>query len=101
LVEYVAVAGWVDCTETFSSSPKLFTILSGERPRRGSLAKWKHTLATLQKHRCFYCEGAELRKPEVDHVLPWSYVLEDRTWNLVLSCDECNGSKSNRLPGVS
>ncbi len=25
-------------------------------------------------------------------------MLEDRTWNLALSCHECNGAKSNRLP---
>ncbi len=63
LVEYVAVAGWVGFTETFSSSPKLFTKLSGEKPNRGSLAKWRSALAALQNDRCFYCGGEDLSKP--------------------------------------
>ncbi len=35
--------------------------------------------------------------PEVDHVLPWSFVLEDKTWNLVLTCRNCNNEKRDRL----
>jgi CRISPR/Cas system Type II protein with McrA/HNH and RuvC-like nuclease domain len=34
----------------------------------------------------------------IDHVIPWSFVLEDRIWNLVLSCRECNCGKSDRTP---
>jgi hypothetical protein len=34
---------------------------------------------------------------EVDHLLPWSFVLEDRTWNLVLACRKCNNGKRDRL----
>jgi hypothetical protein len=29
--------------------------------------------------------------------LPWSFVLEDRTWNLVLACRNCNNGKRDRL----
>lgn len=47
---------------------------------------------------CFYCE----RKLEdlvihVDHFIPRSYVGEDKLWNLVLSCSECNLNKSDSL----
>src|SRR5262249_44718132 len=27
----------------------------------------------------------------------WSFVLEDRTWNLVLACRKCNNEKRDRL----
>jgi hypothetical protein len=37
---------------------------------------------------------------EVDHVLPWSFVLEDKTWNLVLACPRCNNEKRDRLTDV-
>jgi hypothetical protein len=30
-------------------------------------------------------------------VLPWSFVLEDRTWNLVLACRKCNNEKRDKL----
>jgi hypothetical protein len=98
MIDYVAVAGWVNFTEGFSSSPKLVTKLSGEKHKRGSLAVWRKSLAEIQAEKCFYCDTTAIDKPEVDHVLPWSYVLEDRTWNLVLSCGRCNGTKSDRLP---
>jgi HNH endonuclease len=38
--------------------------------------------------------------PEVDHVLPWAFVLEDKTWNLVLSCRKCNNEKRDRLTSM-
>jgi hypothetical protein len=33
----------------------------------------------------FYDESHNMTSAEVDHLLPWSFVLEDRTWNLVLA----------------
>jgi 5-methylcytosine-specific restriction endonuclease McrA len=51
----------------------------------------------MQAGKCFYCETADLGAPEVDHVLPWTFVLEDRTWNLVLACRKCNNMKRDRL----
>ena len=41
-----------------------------------------------------------MSSPEVDHVLPWSFVLEDKTWNLVLACRKCNNDKRDRLTDV-
>jgi len=34
----------------------------------------------------------------VDHVIPWSYLLADPPWDLVLTCTGCNSSKSDTLP---
>ncbi len=94
----MAVAGWAKFTEVFCSSPKLITKLSREKPKRGSLTHWRVALGGFQQQRCFYCDSSDLASPHVDHVLPWSFILEDRTWNLVLSCSQCNGAKSDRLP---
>ena len=49
------------------------------------------------KRRCFYDEPHQMTFPEVDHVLPWSYVLENRTWNLVLARRSCNNEKRDKL----
>jgi hypothetical protein len=38
---------------------------------------------------------------EVDHVLPWSFVLEDKAWNLVLTCRKCNNGKRDRLANLN
>ena len=51
----------------------------------------------IQKGKCFYDPTHDMDSPEVDHVLPWSFVLEDRTWNLVLACRSCNNQKRDRL----
>lgn len=75
--------------------------------RNGTIAELK----TLYKNKCGYCEsntsaGAELR---VDHYRPKDKVKEDSThtgyfwlgyeWsNLVLACEKCNRSKSNKFP---
>jgi hypothetical protein len=42
-----------------------------------------------------------MASPEVDHLLPWSFVLEDRTWNLVLACRKCNNEKRDRLANMN
>jgi len=100
LLDFIAIAGWTKFTEAVSSSPKLFSKLSGEQPKRGNLVTWRESLSILQEGKCFYCGVPDPSKPHIDHVIPWSYVLEDRTWNLVLSCDSCNGKKSDRLPSI-
>ena len=53
------------------------------------------------EHHCFYC-GNDLAKASihVDHVIPWSYIHSDNLWNLVLACNHCNTSKSDRLPAT-
>jgi hypothetical protein len=98
LIEYMAVSGWVAFTEKISSAPRLFTKLAGKKVTRKSLSAWREILVWLQQGRCFYCGSPEIENAHIDHFLPWSYVLEDRTWNLVLACPSCNGAKSDRLP---
>jgi CRISPR/Cas system Type II protein with McrA/HNH and RuvC-like nuclease domain len=53
----------------------------------------------VQGEHCFYCPSKIGETLAVDHVIPWSYVLEDRVWNLVLACKNCNSEKSNQTPG--
>src|SRR5690348_14922560 len=78
--------------------PQSCTIKStGTDLRRGAIAVWRPTLMTIQKGKCFYDDSHDMTSSEVDHVLPWSFVLEDRTWNLVLACRTCNNQKRDRL----
>ena len=34
----------------------------------------------------------------MDHFIPWSYLKDDKQWNMVMSCRECNNSKRDKLP---
>jgi HNH endonuclease len=97
LVDYIAVSGWVRFTERFTSAPRLHDKIDGSDINRGSVSKWQEALSALQNGECFYDASHEIGFPEVDHVLPWSFVLEDRTWNLVLACRKCNNEKRDRL----
>jgi hypothetical protein len=67
---------------------------------RGSLAKYLKILLEIDEPQCFYC-GRRLvvgSATHVDHVIPWSFLLADPLWDLVLACATCNIGKSDVLP---
>jgi HNH endonuclease len=101
LVDYVAVSGWVRFTEQFTSAPRLHDKIDGANLQRSSVSRWRKSLMAMQNGRCFYDATHDMGSPEVDHLLPWTFVLEDRTWNLVLSCRKCNNEKRDRLTNMA
>ncbi|MBS4224204.1 HNH endonuclease domain-containing protein [Lederbergia citrea] len=67
--------------------------------KRSSLDQFYQVLSTFYNQKCFYC-NKEIKKKEyahVDHFIPWSFVQADQLWNLVIACNTCNLSKSDRL----
>ena len=40
----------------------------------------------------------EFKEYDVDHFVPWSFVMNDELWNLMPIDSSLNSSKSNRLP---
>jgi hypothetical protein len=69
--------------------------------KRSSLQPFEKILLSHFEGRCFYCGKAftgKIRETHVDHFIPWSFVQSDNLWNLVLSCNKCNSSKSDKLP---
>jgi hypothetical protein len=99
LIDYVAVSGWVRFTEGFTSAPRLHDKIGGTNLRKGAVSQWREALMAIQAGRCFYAESHDIAFPEVDHVLPWSFVLV-KTWNLVLACRKCNNEKRDRLTNM-
>lgn len=98
VITQLAIGGWVEFTEQFTSAPKLFQKIQGVNPSRAALAFYRKFLVTYSSNQCFYCDHQVGTRPHADHVIPWSYVLEDKAWNLVLSCDRCNRHKWYYLP---
>jgi 5-methylcytosine-specific restriction endonuclease McrA len=98
VIENLAIGSWVRFTEQYTSAPRLYEKIRGARPERRH-ARYRNFLLKLQGEHCFYCLRTPGDVPAVDHVIPWSYVLEDRVWNLVLACKNCNSEKSNQIPG--
>ena len=65
---------------------------------RNSLAYFRDILFQEFERKCFYCgKPVEIGKVEVDHFIPWSFIKDDKLWNFVLACPDCNGKKSNKL----
>jgi hypothetical protein len=100
LITYVAISSWVRFTEGFTSAPKLHDKIDDTNLRRGTVSQWRVSLAAIQEGKCFYDASHDMTLSEVDHVMPWTFVLEDKTWNLVLACRECNNEKRDRLANL-
>ncbi|WBL16886.1 HNH endonuclease [Sutcliffiella sp. NC1] len=89
--------------ETLNEVPSINYLLGKVESiaRRSSLSSFENILLNYFEAKCFYCEkpltGAK-RETHVDHFIPWSFVQSDNIWNLVLSCNRCNISKSDKLP---
>ena len=53
-----------------------------------------------ESKKCFYCdknvEDASIQI-HYDHFIPWSFIYDTEIWNLVVSCQACNTSKSDKL----
>jgi 5-methylcytosine-specific restriction endonuclease McrA len=92
----LAIGAWVEFTEQFTFAPRLYQKIAGTPPERRH-ERYRRFLSQTQGTTCFYC-GTETAGLHVDHVIPWSFVLEDCVWNLVLACQSCNTAKSDRTP---
>ena len=93
---------WAKFLESINDDDVLANLLTNlelATPKRKDMSVYREILwHEFQEGCCFYC-GRKLKKqPHVDHFIPWSYVKDDKIWNLVLSCSECNIKKSNHLP---
>lgn len=103
-LELIANFYWAEFLENCNRlAPRIVQKVSRDGASRRSMQRYLKILLAETESRCFYCDaalGAE-RTPTVDHVIPWSFLLEDDLWDLVLACAKCNGEKSDWLPADS
>jgi len=94
---------WAKFLETINEENLLYKVITKietSLPERKSLDIYRKILfEEFEQNNCFYC-GKKLSAIaiHVDHFIPWSFVKEDKLWNFVLSCPECNIKKSDKLP---
>lgn len=68
-------------------------------PKRNDLSIYRDILQKeFEECNCFYCGKKLQRHIHVDHFIPWSFVKDDKIWNLVLTCPQCNERKNNKIP---
>ncbi len=98
-----AIAYWVSFTEQITSSPRLHSKIAsggvGDFVNENDRRKYSRILRELWGDFCFYCGRTVLDAPlAVGRAIPFTYLLQDRIWNLVLNCDACGVAKSEQTP---
>ena len=59
---------------------------------------WEGILEVHEVRDVFTGKPVEPKQYDIDHFIPWSFVMNDELWNLVPMGASVNSSKSNRLP---
>jgi hypothetical protein len=100
-IESIANLWWARYLEkTNTLAPRIIVKVERDDAQRGSLTRYLRILRQTDDPACFYCRRPldPGRNVHVDHVIPWSFLLEDPMWDLVLACAACNLAKSDVLP---
>jgi hypothetical protein len=100
-LEMVANYWWAGYLEKVNAlAPYIIEKVQRDGARRSSLAQYLRILEAVDAPQCFYCGGGfrDGNGVHVDHVLPWSFLLADPLWDLVMACSRCNLAKSDWLP---
>ncbi len=71
-----------------------------EKMRRlGKVRKlWEGVLECCEIRDIFTDEPVQSKRYDIDHFIPWSFVMNDELWNLMPMDSSLNSSKSNKLP---
>ena len=101
-LEKINYYSWARMLEQINNDDVLIRVINKlelSTPRRDNLSVYREILRKeFEENTCFYC-GKKLQKSiHVDHFIPWSFVKDDKIWNLVLSCAECNERKNSKIP---
>ena len=59
---------------------------------------WEGVLECREVLDIFTGEPVRSKQYDIDHFIPWSFVMNDELWNLMPMDSSLNSSKSNRLP---
>lgn len=93
---------WAKYLEKINDGDVLIRVLDkldAATPKRKDLSLYREILRReFEDNTCFYCGKKIEQKIEVDHVIPWKLVREDRIWNFVLACKKCNTKKNDKIP---
>jgi 5-methylcytosine-specific restriction endonuclease McrA len=102
-LEVVANYHWAEYLEACNRlAPRIIQKISRNGAKRGPLTKYLRILLADGEGACFYCDDrfSNENRAVVDHVIPWSFLLDDPLWDMVLACASCNGAKSDWLPST-
>jgi len=104
----VSILGWIQCEKVKwlqNNNPEIPGLiykldLSEEKTRKlANVHKlWNGILEIKPVADVFTDEKIDKDGYDVDHFIPWSFVMNDELWNLMPMNSSLNSSKSNKLP---
>jgi len=104
----VAILGWIQYEKVKwlqNNNPEVPGLVYKLAPMDEKLRKlnnvrklWEGILEVSEVRDVFTDEPVIPKQYDVDHFIPWSFVMNDELWNLMPMDSSLNSSKSNRLP---
>ncbi|MEW6588995.1 MAG: HNH endonuclease signature motif containing protein [Thermoproteota archaeon] len=92
----LVILEWAKFLERVNTLPRLIAKIESAEVKRRALQRYVKIFSDFRC--CFYCNTSlDSSETHVDHFIPWSYIFEDESWNLVLACSKCNLRKHDSL----
>jgi len=83
--------------EKINQSPNISVKLEEKQPRTVLKKDDFSTIIKMQEGRCFYCDKPNSKFAQ-EHFIPWNYIFDTQSFNIVAACKECNSGKHDNLP---
>ena len=104
----VSILGWIQCEKVKwlqNNNPEVPGLIYKLAPLDEKMRKlshvrklWDGILDIRDIQDVFTDESIDRNKYDVDHFIPWSFVMNDELWNLMPMDSSLNSAKNNRLP---
>ncbi len=104
----VAILGWIQYEKLKwlqNNNPEVPGLIYKLAPMDEKMRKlnnvhklWDGILTLSEVHDVFTGKAVLPKMYDVDHFVPWSFVMNDELWNLMPMDSSLNSSKSNKLP---
>lgn len=104
----VNILGWIQCEKVKwlqNNNPEVPGLIYKLAPLDEKMRKlshvrklWDGILDLRSINDVFTDKLIDQRKYDVDHFIPWSFVMNDELWNLMPMDSSLNSAKNNRLP---
>ena len=104
----VAILGWIQYEKVKwlqNNNPEVPGLVYKLAPMDEKMRKlnnvrklWEGILSLSEVRDVFTGKAVVPKRYDVDHFIPWSFVMNDELWNLMPMDSSINSAKSNRLP---
>lgn len=104
----VSILGWIQYEKAKwlqNNNPEVPSLVYKLAPMDEKMRKlnnvrklWEGVLSISEVRDVFTGEAVVPKRYDVDHFIPWSFVMNDELWNLMPMDSSLNSAKSNRLP---